>query len=133
VSSTRGDRAQLVTASYQAAIDARGALDEQLTEAMAALGDGGDASSRVIDGDAALEPAEASAELYLLALGSRGYGFVRSVLLGSVSRALVRIAACPVVVLPQGAHGVGENPRRRSATSVGLTAAMGKKTATRGR
>ena len=35
-------------------------------------------------------------------LGSRGYGSLRSALLGSVSRALVRSAACPVVVLPAG-------------------------------
>jgi nucleotide-binding universal stress UspA family protein len=105
---------------YQAANDAlRGALDEQMTEALAGLGAGGDASSRVIDGDAALKLAEASAELDLLVLGSRGYGPVRSVLLGSVSRALVRSAACPVVVLPRGPHGVGRNAGRRSTSSVG--------------
>jgi nucleotide-binding universal stress UspA family protein len=56
----------------------------------------------VLEGDAASELAAASAELDLLVLGSRGYGSVRSALLGSVSRALVRSAACPVVVLPAG-------------------------------
>ena len=87
---------------YQSANDAlRAALEKQLREAVAALGaDGSDA--RVRDGHAASELAEASAELDLLVLGSRAHGPIRSVLLGSVSRALVRSAACPVVVLPRG-------------------------------
>lgn len=37
------------------------------------------------------------------ALGSRGYGALRAVLLGRVSRTLVREGACSVVVLPRGA------------------------------
>lgn len=91
---------------YRSANDAlRAALDEQLGEAVAALDVDNDASGRVLDGDASIELAEASAELDLLVLGSRGYGHIGSVLLGSVSRALVRSAACPVVVLPRGAAG----------------------------
>ena len=62
-----------------------------------------EASGRLLDGDAVGELAEASAELDLLVLGSRGYGPVRRVLFGSVSRALARYAACPVVVVPRGA------------------------------
>jgi nucleotide-binding universal stress UspA family protein len=46
---------------------------------------------------------EQSSELDLLVTGSRGYGPARAVLLGSVSGALVRRAACPVVVVPRGA------------------------------
>jgi nucleotide-binding universal stress UspA family protein len=42
-----------------------------------------------------------SSELDLLVAGSRGYGPVRSVLVGSVSRALVRDASCPIVVAPR--------------------------------
>jgi nucleotide-binding universal stress UspA family protein len=38
----------------------------------------------------------------LLVLGSRGYGPVGAVLLGSVSNALVRTASCPVVLVPAG-------------------------------
>jgi nucleotide-binding universal stress UspA family protein len=34
--------------------------------------------------------------------GSRGYGPVRAVLLGSVSRRLAGEAHCPVLVLPRG-------------------------------
>jgi len=41
-------------------------------------------------------------ECDLLVCGSRGYGPVRRVLLGGVSRKLMRHAACPVVVVPRG-------------------------------
>ena len=43
----------------------------------------------------------------LLILGSRGYGPLRSVLLGAVSSKLMRTAPCPVLVLPRGA-GAGQ-------------------------
>lgn len=78
-------------------------LVEQLSDAVAALGDRNEISGRVLEGDTASELVAASAELDLLVLGSRGYGPIRTVLLGSVSRALVRASACPVVVLPRGA------------------------------
>jgi nucleotide-binding universal stress UspA family protein len=38
----------------------------------------------------------------LLVCGSRGYGPVRAVLLGAVSRRLVTEARCPVAVAPRG-------------------------------
>ena len=38
----------------------------------------------------------------LVVVGSRGYGPLRAVLLGSVSGRLVREAACPVIVVPRG-------------------------------
>jgi nucleotide-binding universal stress UspA family protein len=44
---------------------------------------------------------EQSTDLDLLVTGSRGYGPSRAVLLGSVSRALVRNASCPIVVMPR--------------------------------
>jgi nucleotide-binding universal stress UspA family protein len=47
-------------------------------------------------------------ELALLVVGSRGYGPLRAVLLGSVSSALVRSAASPLVVVPR--QSVGESP-----------------------
>ena len=40
-------------------------------------------------------------EFDLLVCGSRGYGPMRRVLLGGVSRKLIRRAACPVVVVPR--------------------------------
>jgi nucleotide-binding universal stress UspA family protein len=42
-----------------------------------------------------------SESLDLLIMGSRGYGPLRAVLLGGVSHALVRKAACPVIILPR--------------------------------
>ena len=41
----------------------------------------------------------------LMLLGSRGYGPVRAVLLGSVSATVVRAAPCPVLVTPRSATG----------------------------
>jgi nucleotide-binding universal stress UspA family protein len=38
-------------------------------------------------------------------VGSRGYGPLRAVLLGSVSSALVRSARSPLVVVPRAANG----------------------------
>ena len=44
---------------------------------------------------------QASADVDLLVTGSRGYGAVRGVVLGSVSRHLVDHAECPVMVVPR--------------------------------
>ena len=44
---------------------------------------------------------EASKELDLLVLGSRAYGPLRHVMLGSVSAELMRASHCPVLVLPR--------------------------------
>jgi nucleotide-binding universal stress UspA family protein len=88
---------------YRSADDAlRDGLEQRMRAALATLADGSEVSGELLEGDAATELAAASAELDLLVLGSRGYGSVRSALLGSVSRALVRSAACPVVVLSAG-------------------------------
>ena len=52
-------------------------------------------------GDPATILAGTSAGLDLLVCGSRGYGPLRSVILGSVSRELARSAACPLLVVPR--------------------------------
>jgi nucleotide-binding universal stress UspA family protein len=56
-------------------------------------------------GDAAAELIKWSHDLDLLVVGSRGYGPMRRLLLGSVSNRLVRSVACPILVLPRGVHG----------------------------
>jgi nucleotide-binding universal stress UspA family protein len=56
----------------------------------------------VVSGSAASELAAQTEDLDLLVLGARGYGPARAVLLGGVSRLVVRRAACPVVVQPRG-------------------------------
>jgi nucleotide-binding universal stress UspA family protein len=56
------------------------------------------------DGDAAEALEQASQDADILVMGSRGYGPLRAVLLGSVSQHVIRNAACPVVVCPRGAN-----------------------------
>jgi nucleotide-binding universal stress UspA family protein len=78
----------------------RGHLDE----ALAAVPDGVRAEGSVVAGDPAAALAGAAVpDRGVLVLGSRGYGPLRRVLLGSVSAALVRGAPCPVIVHPRTA------------------------------
>jgi nucleotide-binding universal stress UspA family protein len=56
----------------------------------------------VVEGEPAEVLTEHAAELGLLVVGSRGYGPLRRVLLGSVSDALLERAACPVMIVPRG-------------------------------
>jgi nucleotide-binding universal stress UspA family protein len=60
-------------------------------------------AAALLDGDPAEALARESEDLGILVLGSRGYGPLGSVLLGSVAQRLVCTAACPVVVVPRGA------------------------------
>ena len=78
---------------------------EKLAHAVAALDPDIDASEKLLDGDARELLARESGELDLLVVGSRGYGPLRAVLLGSVSSALVRSAESPLVVVPRAANG----------------------------
>jgi nucleotide-binding universal stress UspA family protein len=58
----------------------------------------------VAEGDPVQHLADASEGFDMLVVGSRRYGPVRSVLLGSVSSPLIERAACPVIVVPRGVH-----------------------------
>lgn len=58
---------------------------------------------RILTGEAVRAIHEAAEDADLLVLGSRGYGPVRRVLLGSVSAKLVRDPVCPLLVLPRTA------------------------------
>ena len=58
---------------------------------------------RVLRGDAAPALADQGVELDLLVLGSRDYGPIRAVLLGGVSRNVLRTSPCPVVIVPRSA------------------------------
>jgi nucleotide-binding universal stress UspA family protein len=77
----------------------RAGLAADLAQAVAALPIES-VESEILEGDPAQRLAESSTGLALLVLGSRGYGPVRSVLLGSVSADVARTAACPVLVVP---------------------------------
>lgn len=75
----------------------------------------------VIDGYADDELARVSGEIDLLVCGSRGYGPVNSVLLGSVSTGVLRKARCPVLVVPRGSGF--DFTQRPAATAVPAAAA----------
>ena len=87
-------------------------------------------ATETLDGDVPVEtdafvedPADVlirvSEHLDLLVCGSRGYGPLRAVLLGGVSRRLTAEAQCPVIVLPRG---VTSSLEALMATSPGAAA-----------
>jgi nucleotide-binding universal stress UspA family protein len=71
-------------------------------EAVAELDDGVETQTDVFVGDPAATLVRVSEHLDLLVCGSRGYGPIRAVLLGGVSRRVVAESRCPVIVLPRG-------------------------------
>jgi nucleotide-binding universal stress UspA family protein len=86
----------------------RAELAEDLSQAIATLPIES-VETEILEGDPAQRLAESSAGLALLVLGSRGYGPVRSVLLGSVSADVVRTAACPVLVVPSDVEPIAKD------------------------
>jgi nucleotide-binding universal stress UspA family protein len=67
------------------------------------------AEGRVIDGDPVTVIVDEAREgIDLLFVGSRGYGRLRGVLLGSVSAELIRSAPCPVVAVPRSSLHVAD-------------------------
>jgi nucleotide-binding universal stress UspA family protein len=73
----------------------------------------------VIDGEPAASLISLSSDLDLIVCGSRGYGPVRAVVLGGVTRRLVDGAACPVLVLPRMAGDTLERLAPRRGEAVG--------------
>jgi nucleotide-binding universal stress UspA family protein len=92
----------------------RRGLRGQLDEAMAAVRREVPTEGVLAEGGAVQVLERAAAELDLLVLGSRGYGPLRAVLLGSVSEQLLRTALAPLVVIPRGTPA-GE-PLERSSS-----------------
>jgi len=58
-------------------------------------------TSELIVGKARNVLAEETRKLDLLVCGSRGYGALKSVLLGSVTRALAHSSSCPLYIVPR--------------------------------
>jgi nucleotide-binding universal stress UspA family protein len=81
----------------------RAQLDQELEQATSTLESSTKVEARLVEGAAAEVLARASTDLDLLVVGSRGYGPLGAVLLGSVSTALSRSAQSPLVVVPRGA------------------------------
>ena len=78
--------------------DVQAALDDVVAELPAELA----AVGLCLAGDPADKLGERSAHLDMMLAGSRGYGPLRSVLVGGVSARLARTVKCPVIVLPRG-------------------------------
>ncbi|MEA2291557.1 MAG: hypothetical protein QOF17_577 [Solirubrobacteraceae bacterium] len=78
------------------------ALRRRIQADVEALGAGPEVEVDVMGGDPADALIHVSAHLDLLVCGSRGYGPLRAVVLGSVSSRVADEAHCPVLVLPRG-------------------------------
>ena len=90
-------------------------MRKRLVEARGTVPEGIEAEATLVTGDPVDALVEvASAPGTLLVIGSRGYGPLRRVLLGSVATPLVRSAPAPVIVTPRGMH---ETPERETAAA----------------
>lgn len=79
----------------------RESAEQLLAEMAESVPDRVEAEKLLLEGTAAIKLAEATSDLDLLCLGSRGYGPVRRVLLGSVSSDVVNHASSAVLVVPR--------------------------------
>jgi nucleotide-binding universal stress UspA family protein len=79
----------------------REATQAAADRALAAIPEELRGGAEVIDGAVAHALAELSARLDLLVCGSRGFGPLRAVAMGSVARGLAHHASCPLLVVPR--------------------------------
>ena len=75
-------------------------LERELTALATRHGTSHPVAGEVVEGRAAPALAAAARTADLLVLGSHGHSRLRHTLLGSVSEECIRLAACPVVVIP---------------------------------
>ena len=97
--------------------------EADLSEALARVDVPAGKRETIEAGDPATVLHGAAEHLDLLVLGSRAYGPVRRVLLGSVSARVVPDAACPVIVVPRGEDDA--KARRHRVVRSGEEAAAG--------
>jgi nucleotide-binding universal stress UspA family protein len=90
----------------------RALAERELRARLAELGDDVPVEAEALAGDPAHVLVELSGGLDTLVCGSRGYGPLRAVLLGGVSRRLAVAARCPVVVIPRGGSAMGLDAAR---------------------
>jgi nucleotide-binding universal stress UspA family protein len=86
---------------HEVIAELRAGLVGGVEDAVAGLAGGAPVETWVADGDPVEVLADESSSLDLLVVGSRGYGPVRSVILGTVTAALVSRARCPLLVVPR--------------------------------
>ena len=89
-------------------------LRESIDEAIASAPEELAVEGEVVRGDPASALVEAGADADMLVLGSRCYGPLRGVLLGSVAMDVLRRAPCPVVVVPRAAVEPSTDPPSRA-------------------
>jgi nucleotide-binding universal stress UspA family protein len=88
-------------------------LRGELDEAIRSIPDGVSADGTVLRGDPVQRLVETASRADILIVGSRGYGPLKRVVLGSVAAGLVRSARCPVLVNPRGAQSSTSSGGRR--------------------
>lgn len=93
----------------------RAEVEDRLEQAAAPIREDVSVRAEIVRGQTTEALVEQSERLDLLVLGSRGYGPLKSALLGSVSRRVVNGARCSVLVVTRGVRALGET----SATSAG--------------
>jgi nucleotide-binding universal stress UspA family protein len=89
--------------------DVRAEVEDRLEQAAAPIRDDVSVRADIVRGQTTDALVEQSERLDLLVLGSRGYGPLQSVLLGSVSRRVVSDARCAVLVVPRGVRTLGDS------------------------
>lgn len=94
-------------------------LDVMLSGATARMSALPDVEGRAVCGLPGEELAIFSRQLDLLVVGSRGYGPMKRLVLGSTSRYLARHARCSLLALPRAAANESGAARARAATAVG--------------
>lgn len=82
----------------------RAGAQSEIDDALAGLDAGLDAQGQAVIGPVYAVLDSFAEEVDVLVTGSRGWGTLRSVVLGSTSDRLIHHASCPVVVVPRGAQ-----------------------------
>ncbi len=80
----------------------RAEVQDRLEQAAAPIREEIRVGSKIVGGHTTKALVKQSERLDLLVLGSRGYGPLERVLLGSISRRVMNDARCPVLVVPRG-------------------------------
>jgi nucleotide-binding universal stress UspA family protein len=90
--------------------------EQKLTKRLGRLPEGPDVERELREGAAVETLAEAAAQTDVMVIGSRAYGPMHHVLLGSVSAKLMRTTRCPLLVVPRGAPTPVEDLRAGIST-----------------
>ncbi len=107
--------------SDDAIVDYRLEAEELISRTLAELDV--DAVGKAVVGGPVETLVELTHRVDLLVVGSRGWGPIRRILLGSTAARLIREAACPVLVLPRGAATAQPGEQEPATEMVPRTAA----------